>query len=285
MAFGQPGITDHQVTGDESHFDRFLPFHVQLGAGTPGFGRVIILALGAMFFDPSQGAGIFLRIINSLVHAAQKFRHVKGLDPHAEMLLEERLIHNRTGNAHGDPAHAEVGFAAHERGGQAGPGELQQLGLYVRRQALIAAILHIPAVNTERRQPLLGVARQHGGQINRPGPFRAVKTPHGLGNGRRHVHRFRAVAPAGRHRQRDAHTGAGEFFRAGGRFRHPADAGVGDDAFHRLTVGITEGGGNQLGGGFGLRHRLVFQRFADAAETTVNGGANPDFGWGTGEDG
>jgi hypothetical protein len=41
---------------------------------------------------------------------------------------------------------------------------------------------------------------------------------------------------------------------------------------------IAQGGRNQLSGGLGLIHRLGFQRFPDAAEPSINGGANANFG-------
>jgi hypothetical protein len=102
------------------------------GAGR--LGRIVIFAFLAIFLCPLERLFVFGRIKNPLVHAAEKFRHVNRLDPHAEITLEERLVHNRTGDAHRDAAHAEIRFAAHQGHGEAGAGEAQNLFLTRRRE-------------------------------------------------------------------------------------------------------------------------------------------------------
>ena len=217
-------------------------------------------------------------IKNSLVHAAQKFRHVNRLDPHAEIILEERLVHNRAGDAHRDAAHAEIRFAAHQRDRETGAGEAENFFLHVGGNGLVAAVLHVVSVNAERRNALLRMTGQHRREINRAGPFRAVETPDGFRDLRVHVHRLAAVAPARRDRERHADAFARKFFRAGRCLGHAADAGVGDDALDALAVRIAQAGGNQFRGGLGHVHRLFFERFADAAEAAVNRRPDADFG-------
>jgi hypothetical protein len=84
------------------------------------------------------------------------------------------------------------------------------------------------------------MAGQHGGEIDRAGPLGAVEAPNGLGHRWVHVHGLAAVTPAWRHRQRQPGAFAREFFRARGGLGHSADAGVGNDAFHPLAVGMAQ---------------------------------------------
>jgi len=245
----------------------------------------LVLAFGTIFLHPRQRLFVFRRVENALVHAAEKFRHVNRLHPHAEVALEEWLIHDGAGNAHRDAAHAQIGFAAHQCHRETRAGEAENFFLHVGGNGFVGAVLHFAAVNAECGNALLRMSGQDRGEINRAGTFGAVEPPDRFRNLRTHVHRFAAVAPAGRDRERHADAGLGEFLRARGRLSHAADAAVGDDAFHGLAVRIKQIGGNQFGGGLGHVHRLFFERFADAAEPAVNGGAEADFGKGAVKDG
>ena len=259
---GQFGVADHQVARDERHLDGLFPFAVELRAGADCLWRIVVLAFLAICLHPLERFLVFGLIENAAVHAAEKFRHVNSLNPHAKMALEERLVHNRAGNAHRHAAHAEIRLAAHRRHGQTGAGELQNLRRNIGGDHLVGAILDIAPVNPESWQSLLRVAGQHGGEIDRAGPLGAVEPPNRLGHRCIHVHGFAAVAPARRHGQRQPGAFAREFFRARGG----------------LAVGMAQPFANEFHNGLGEVHRLRFQRFADAAAPSVNGRADADFG-------
>ena len=93
--------------------------------------RIVVLAFLAILLRPLERLLVFGRVENALVHAAEKFRHVNRLDPHAEITLKKRLVHNGAGDAHRDAAHAEIGFAAHHRHRQTGAGETEDFLLHV----------------------------------------------------------------------------------------------------------------------------------------------------------
>ena len=103
---------------------------------------------------------------------------------------------------------------------------------------MVAAVLDVAAIDSKGRQALLGVSREHGGEVNGARALSAIEAPDGLGRERIGIHRFRAVAPAGSHGEGDAHIFATEFLRAGGGFRNAADAGVRNHAFHGLAGGV-----------------------------------------------
>ena len=89
--------------------------------------------------------------------------------------------------------------------------EAQQLFLHICGDRGVVGLLYVMAVDSKCRQALLGVGCQHGGQVDRAGALGAVKPHIALDGTGVHVHGLRAVAPAGRHRQGDVHTGFFEF--------------------------------------------------------------------------
>ena len=64
----------------------------------------------------------------------------------------------------------------------------------------------------------------------------------------------------------------------GSRLGNTADAGLGDHASDRLTVGVLQFTADQIGHPLGQIHGLIFQGFTDAAEPAVNRGANTNLG-------
>jgi hypothetical protein len=269
-------VADHQVAGDQRHLDRLLPLAVELLAAALGGRRVEVLALGAVLLHPGQRLLVLGLVIDALVHAADELRHVDGLDAHAEVFLEERLVHDGAGDAHGDAAHAEVRLAAHGGHGQAGAGEAQDLLRHVLRDGVVAAVLDVAAVDAERGQALLGVAGQHGRQVHRTRALGAVEAPDRLRAQGVHVHGLAAVAPAGGDGEGQAHVLAGKLVGAGGGLGDAADAGVGDHALDGSAGGVAQRGADQLGRGLGQGHGLLFERLAHAAQAAVDGGADTD---------
>ena len=87
-----------------------------------------------------------------------------------------------------------------------------------------------------------------------------------------------AIAPARRDGKRDADVVSGELVRALRGLEPAADRRVGNDTFDTRAVGILEVVGNQLRGGLGHRHRLVFERLPDTAPAAVDDRANAHLG-------
>jgi hypothetical protein len=93
------------------------------------------------------------RVEDAPLDAARQFAHVDRLDAHAQVSLEEALVHDRAGDAHRNAAQRQVGLAAHDRGGEAGPPEAQQLLLHVGRDRGIAGVLDVAAVDAKAGKP------------------------------------------------------------------------------------------------------------------------------------
>ena len=81
---GQLRISDHEVTGDEGGLDRDFPFLVELLATAFLAGGVPILAFGAIRFHPLEGLFQLSLVVDPALDATNEFRHVHGLDAHAE---------------------------------------------------------------------------------------------------------------------------------------------------------------------------------------------------------
>lgn len=93
-----------------------------------------------------------------------------------------------------------------------------------------------------------------------------------------HVHRLASIAPAGSHRDGNGHIFGPEFLDASGTFGHTTDGRIGNNTLDRRSVGIFKRSGKQPGNAAGHLHGLVFKRFAHTVHTSVDRGANPDFG-------
>ena len=162
----------------------------------------------------------------------------------------------------GGRAYADDG-AAHRGDGDGRAAEAKQLFLHVFRNGRILDVLHVMAVNAESRQALLRMRGQNGGQIYRAGALGGVQTPDGLDRAAVEIHRFAAIAPAGRYTQGDVYALAAELVGAGGAFRHAANRRIGDDYLHRFAVGVAQVFFIELLGGERHAHRLIFQAFAN----------------------
>ena len=114
------------------------------------------------------------------------------------------------------PPSDEVRLAAHRGDGQAGAGEAQQLLLHVGGDRSCRPRPARRGRRCRRRAGPSGCARpaRRPGR-RRPGRSVPLKPQTALGVERVHVHRLRAVAPAGRDGERDADALAGELL--GGR--------------------------------------------------------------------
>jgi len=192
----QAWVAHHQIACDQRHLHYGLPIFVLLSAGALDFWLVVITAFLAVRFRPGKRLFIFHWIVNSLFQAAGNLGHVNTFYTHAQMLLEEGMVDDRAGDAHRGAAQRQVGLTAHDRCGQAGAGEAQQLLLHICGDFRVPCILHIAPVDAESGQALLVVVGQNRSQVDCAWAFSAVEAPDGLGCQRVHIHGLRAVAPA-----------------------------------------------------------------------------------------
>ena len=149
--FCQSWVADHQVAGDESHFDRLLPLLVELGAGTFRFRGVPIFAFATVLFCPSEGFLFFRSVEDSAIHPADELGHVDTFDAHAEVGFKEVGIDDRPGNAHGGSSHGEVGAIAHSGDGETGLAEAENFFGDVGGYFQVTSFLDIATVDAEGR--------------------------------------------------------------------------------------------------------------------------------------
>ncbi len=188
------------------------------------------------------------------------------------------MIDNRACDPHRNTAHRQITFPLHARHGQASTGKTQQLFLDIRRNHLVARILHIMTIDRKCRNPFLVVRSQRSRQIDRARALGAVKAPDSFRAQRVHIDGFAAVAPARGHGNRQANVRGAELLFAGGGFRHTGDATVGNHAFNGRSTGVTQFFTQQRSRGFRHVHGLLFQRFAHSHPAAINYRSNANTG-------
>ena len=276
----QFGVALHEVAHDEGHLHDKLPVGVLLLACL-GLGlHIIVLALVllAVLLGPCHGLGILLLVIDALGHAADNLGEVDRLAAQAQVLLEEVGIDDRARNAHRHAAHRQIAASAHGGYSLSGTGKAQQFVGHIGGDGIVVDVLHIAPVNAEGGQSLLGMASQHSGQIDGSGTFRTVESPHGLGPIGMHVHGLRTVAPAGGDSDGGPHALAFKLLGTCCALGHAAYGAVGNDAFHRTAVAVSQIRGNQFGHCTGQTHGFLFKTFAHTALTAIDGRTDSDFG-------
>ena len=90
---GKPRISNHQVTGNQGHFDYHLPL--------PGFAfsrklLVRIIQVGTfltIFLYPGKRSFIFCMIIDATLGATDDFGHIDHFGTHSQIVKEKFLIH------------------------------------------------------------------------------------------------------------------------------------------------------------------------------------------------
>jgi len=271
----QAGVARHQIPGDQGHLDHRFPVLVQFRARGALLRRVQIWTFRAVGFDPGQGAAEFLLVIDLLVEPTHELGHVHVLAAHAEIVFEKIRIDHRAGNAHRHRAHGQVRSPAHRGHGQPGFGELQQPGAHILRYGRIRGVLDVPPIDAKGGQPFLAVRGEDCSQVDGPRALRAVQAPDGFGHEGIHVHRLRAVTPAGRDAQRDADALARELGRGHGRFGDASDACIGDHALYRKAVRVAQVLAEQPRCRARHAHRLLFQALPDSPLTGINHRPDP----------
>ena len=233
-------------------------------------------ALAAVGAGPGEALLQLDRVVDPLLEPAVELGHVDRFHAHAQVLLEERLVHDGPGDAHRHAAEREVGLAAQDRRGETRLREAQDPGLDVVGDRAVGGVLDVAPVDAERRQALLGVRGEDGGEVDGARPLRAVEAPDRLGRQGVHVHGLGAVAPAGRDGQRDTHALLAEQLGDLGRLVHAADVVVGDHALDRAAVRVAQGAADQLRGTERHVAGLDLERLADPVEAAVDRRADAD---------
>ncbi len=275
---GEARVADHEVAADQGHLQAVVPV-----PGVPLGGQLLRLGVGvgtgaAELGRPLAGARQFVGVVDFLLDTAHEFGHVHHFVAHAEIALQEAGIDDRSADPHGDAAHRQVGSVLHGRRRHCGADEGENLVAHVAGDGGVVGVLHVATVDSERRHPLLGVRRQHGGQVHRSRPLGAVEAPHRLGQRRVHVHGLCPVAPARGDGEGNADAGAPEVLRTGGRLGCPADAGVRHHTLDRQPAGMAEIVADQGGDALRLPHRDLFERLAHPFAAAVDGGPDADPG-------
>ena len=144
----------------------------------------------AVFLYPRHRLLKLLVVEDLKVHTAQNLHQRHILCAHAQVVLQEVGIHNRTGYTHTGVTHREVALALHRSHRLSGTCKAQDLLCDICRDGVVVEILHIVSVDTEGRQSLLGVSGQHGCEIHSTRALCAVESPYSLGIIRVHVHRL-----------------------------------------------------------------------------------------------
>ncbi len=273
------GVAEQDVAHDQRHFRDELPLFFALLRGKVLHAErfaVPVFPFLAARFDPFQLFFVFLFIVDAEFYAADDLRHIHPFRADAEVALHRVHVAVAAADAHGDGADVHVRLVAHLPDGERAAREAQDLFLHVGGDAAHVRVLHVPPVNGEGGQPALCVQRHGGGEVHRAGALGAVESPHRFYGERVDVHRFAAVAPAGRNGQRGAHVFARKFIGTARRFRAAADGRIRDDDFCRRAVRVKDVAFNKFFCAFRHVHGLFFQAFAHAEPPSVDDGADPD---------
>ena len=281
-ACGELGVSVHQVLNDHGKQNAEFKVALLLLIALADEIGVLVKADAAVFLCPCKRTRIFVGIVDFLGHAADDLHLVNRFHAHAEVVLDEVDVDLRARNAHAKRADLQIGPTAHRSGCDRGSAEAEQLFGHVDGNFGVVEVLHVATVDAEGGQALLRVCGKHGGKIDRTGALGAVKAPNALDRVRVHVHRFGAIAPAGRDRERDRNALTLEFFGPRRRFGNATDGGVGDHNLHGGTVGVAQIVLKKLGGTVSHAHRLLLQRLTHPKSTTsaVDRGTDADHGMG-----
>ena len=101
---GQPRVAHHHIAHHQRHLDGVLPGRFLLLRRVLHVRRIIILALDQVGIGPSQCFLELVGVVDVAVDAARHFGHVHGFNAHPQRALEQRLIDDGAGDAHGGTA-------------------------------------------------------------------------------------------------------------------------------------------------------------------------------------
>ena len=235
-ALGKFLVAVEQILDYARHFRGKFPVFFLLSGSFLHFDGILVEVRAAFFFNPRESLFILCSVVNTFGHSADDFHFVYAFHTHTEIFFKEFGADDRTADAHRYRADLQVRFSTHRGNRYRRAGKTQNLFLHVLRNRGIVRFLHFVSVNAECGQAFLRVRCQNRSKIHRARAFRAVESPHRLDRERIHIHRFRAVAPARRYRERDIYARFFEFIFARRRFRYSADCGVRNDYFNVFAV-------------------------------------------------
>ena len=275
---GQSFVASHQILDDDVHLHREFPLLVLGPAVLPDPFRILVKVFPAVFLRPLQGSLILFLIVDPFLHAAEDFHFIDRLYSHAQITLEEVLIHDGAADSHGDRSDLQIAHAPQGRDGNRRSRKPKQHLLHILRHRLVIRFLHVPAVDAERGKTFLRMGRKDGCQVDGTGPLCRIQSPDTFNGHGVHVHRLRAIAPAGGDRERDVHAFFLKLLCALGALSHASDSGVRDHDPDRRAVRIKNIFLKQLLRAFCHGHSLLFQRAShiQGSLAPVNNGTDPD---------
>ena len=177
--FDEPFVADgfvalHHVADDHGHHDAFFEDLFVFFRSLAALFRVAILAHDEIIIYPGHGELEFLNIVDAQFHAASKFRHVNGLNTHAEVVFEKTLVHDGAGNAHGATSERHVALAADVGDDKACADEAEDFFFDIGRDGIVLSVLDVMTVNGECGQTFLSVPGEGGSQIDGTDAVQAV---------------------------------------------------------------------------------------------------------------
>ena len=236
-------IACHQVAHNDHHLHNELPVGIFLLTRL-AFLKTVLEVFPfvhfTIFLSPSHRLDIFFFVVDAFRHAANNFGQIDRLVTHAQILLEEIWIDDRSCDTHRHATHREVGFATHRSYSLGSTCKAEYLLSHICRNRIVIQVLYITAINAECRKSFLSMTGQHGSQINGTRTLCSIKSPHGFRVVRIHIHRLSAIAPARCDGNGRAYAFAFELLGTSSTFSHTTDGSVGYHALYRATVAILQ---------------------------------------------
>ena len=133
-------------------------------------------------------------------------------------------------------------------------------------------------IDTEGGQPFLSMGSQHSCKIHSTRTFRPIKAPYGFRVIRVHVHSLWAVAPTWGNCNGRTNTLSLKLLSTSSTLRHTTYRRISNDTLHGTAIAIAQIRGNQISHSLCQGHGLLFQTLTNTPLTTIDRGANTDFG-------
>ena len=183
-------ISSHQILDDHIHLHSEFPLLILgLAVFSDPF-RILVEVFFAVLLRPLQSSLIFLVVVDPLFHAAEDFHLIDRFHSHAQIALEEILVHDGPSDSHRNRSDLEIAHPPQGCHCDCRPCKTEQHLLHILRYRLVIRILNIPAVHAECRKALLRMRGKDRRQVDRSGTFGRIQSPHTLDRIRVHIHRL-----------------------------------------------------------------------------------------------
>ncbi len=179
-------------------------------------------------------------VVDTLFNATQNLGRVDRFGTHSQVLLEEIGINHRSRNTHRDTANGEVGTATHGSDRLCRTCKTEQFLLYIRRDAVVADILDVTAVDTESGKSLLRVCSQYRCKVYRTWPLGTIESPHRFRVMWMHVHSLGTVTPTGGDSDCGAYASAFKLLCTCGTLTHTSDGSIRYHTLYRCAIAILQ---------------------------------------------